>query len=68
MLVKPAFEQNIREELEQKIIHLRRKYLKSLVRSSRILLKSEKDVSRREGLLRQINDDTRQLNELGEGA
>jgi DNA primase len=67
MLVEPAFEQNICEELEQKTIHLRRKYLKSQIRRSRILLKSEKDVSRREDLLRRINDDTRQLHESGEG-
>ncbi|MBN2188328.1 MAG: DNA primase [Chitinispirillaceae bacterium] len=67
MLVQPACKQNVREELEQKIIHLRRKYLKSLVRRSRILLKSEKDVFRRAELLRRISDDTRQLNELGEG-
>jgi hypothetical protein len=67
MLVQPAYEQNAGEELEQKIVHLRRKHLKSLIRSSRILLKSDKDVSRREAQLRRINDLTRQLHELDEG-
>lgn len=67
MLVRPALEENIHEELVQKIIHLRRKFLRSRVRSNRILLKSEKDISGRDGLLRQIKDDTRQLQDLGEG-
>ena len=68
MLVKPALDQNVHKELEQKIVHLRRKYLRSRVRSNRILLKSEQDVSLRDGLLRRIYDDTRQLHELDEGA
>ena len=68
MLVKPALEQNIHDELVQKIIHLRRKFLRSRVRSNSILLKSEKDVSMREGLVRRIHEDTKQLHELREGA
>ena len=68
MLVQPALEQNNHDELVQKIIHLRRKFLRSRVRSNRILLKSEKDISVRDGLVRRISEDTRQLQELGEGA
>jgi DNA primase len=67
MLVQPALEQNIRDELEQKMVHLRRKSLRSRVRGNRILLKSEKDAFLRDGLVRRINDDSRQLHELGGG-
>jgi DNA primase len=68
MLVQPALEQNIHDELEQKMVHLRRKSLRARVRCNRILLKSEKDAFLRDGLVRRINDDTRQLHELGGGA
>jgi DNA primase len=67
MLVKPALEENIHEELVQKIIYLRRKYLKSRIRNSRILLKSEKDSSRKDTLVHQMNEDARQMKELDEG-
>jgi DNA primase len=67
MLVKPALEENIDEELEQKIKHLKRKFFKSRVRSNRILLKSERDTSRSGELMRLINDDIQLLHEYGEG-
>jgi DNA primase len=68
MLVKPALEANIHEELVQKVIYLRRKFLKSRIRHNRILLKSEKEPSRSNERVRQINDDIRQLHDLDEGA
>ena len=67
MLVKPAFEENIHEELVQKIIHLRRKFLKSRIRANRIRLKSENDDSSINELVHQINDDIKQLRDLDEG-
>jgi len=67
MLVKPALEDNIHEELVQKIIHLRKKFLKSRIRNNRIRLKSEDDSARNSGLVRQINEDMKQHHDLDEG-
>lgn len=66
MLVKPALGENIHEELVQKIIHLRKKYLKSRIRGNRIRLKSEGSPSRNSDLVHQINDDIKQLRDLDE--
>jgi DNA primase len=67
MLVAPALEEHIHEEMVQKIIHLRSKFLKARIRSTRIQLKSETDSSRKIELTHQINDDLKQLRNLDEG-
>jgi DNA primase len=67
MLVKPAREEHIHEELVQKIIHLRRKYLKARIRNSRTLLKSTKDPLRNNEFVHLINEDMKQLRDLDGG-
>jgi DNA primase len=64
MLIKPAREEHIHEELVQKIIHLRKKYLKVKQREIRVLLKL--DGGRREELLEQLKDITNQIRDLDE--
>jgi DNA primase len=64
MLVKPALERDIHEEVVQKIFYLRRKFLKSRIRGNKILLRTEKDASRKDALIRHINEDAQQLREL----
>ena len=66
MLVKSALEQDIHEELVQKIIYLRKKFLKSRIRGNRILLESEKDSLSKDALVRQMNEDMRQIKDLDE--
>jgi DNA primase len=67
MLVTPALEEHIHEELVQKIIHLRAKFLKARIRTNTILLKSERDSSGKNELTYQINEDLKQLRNLDEG-
>lgn len=64
MLIKPAREEHIHEELVQKIIHLRKKYLKVKQREIRVLLKL--DGGQREELLEQLKDITNQIRDLDE--
>jgi DNA primase len=65
MLVRPAREEDIHEELVQKIIYLRKKYLKSRIRNNRIRLKTEDGSARNSGL-RQIHEDMKQHQDLDE--
>jgi hypothetical protein len=57
--------EQMHEELVQKIIHLRKKYLRSRQRECRIQMKQEPH--RQEELLRLLHDYTTQLNELDGG-
>jgi len=65
LMVKRIVEDNIHEELVQKVIHLRKKYLRSRQRECRILMKQ--DPNRCEELLRLLHDYTTQLHELDGG-
>lgn len=60
--VKEIIEDHVHEELVQKIIHLRKKYLRSRQRECTILLRQEPH--RSEELMRLLHDYTTQLNEL----
>jgi DNA primase len=64
MLVKPARDEHIHEELVQKIIHLRAKFLRSKLREIKILLKQEG--AQRTALLEQLRDYSNQLRDLNE--
>lgn len=65
LLVKPALEDYIHEELVQKIIHIRAKFLRFKLREIQVLMKREPD--RRTELLSQLQDYSTQLKDLGEG-
>jgi len=65
LMVKDIVEEHIHEELVQKIIFLRKKYLRSRQRECKILMKHEPH--RREELLRLLQDYTTQLHELDGG-
>lgn len=65
LMVKAVIEDHIHEELVQKIIYLRKKYLRSRQRECKILLKQ--DPHRREELLRLLQDYMTQLHELDGG-
>jgi DNA primase len=64
MLVQPAREEHIHDELVQKILHLRAKFLKSKLREIKILLKGEG--AQRSALLEQLREYSTQLRELDE--
>lgn len=72
MLVKPAREEHIHEELVQKIIHLRAKFLRAKLREVKILLKQEGDRdearnnAQRTSLLERLRDYSNQLRDLDE--
>ena len=63
-LIKPAREEHIHEELVQKIIHLRAKFLKTKLRDIKIALKQEG--AQRTALLEQLRDYSNQLRDLDE--
>ena len=65
MLVKPALEEHIQEELVQKIIHLRAKYLKARIRDIKVLLKQPE--AARASLLAELKEYSSQLKDLEEG-
>ena len=62
LLVKPALQDHIHEELVQKIIHLRAKFLKTRIRSLKLQMK--KEPHRRNELLQNLQDYSMQLQEL----
>lgn len=62
MLVKPYLQEHIQEELVQKVIQLRRKFLKYRIREAKLLMKKESE--NKTELLQEIMDLTRQLKEL----
>ena len=66
MLFKPALDTGLHEEMVQKIIRLRWKFLKNRIRTTRIGLKSETDAARRRELTVMLNDYTKQLHDLDE--
>ncbi len=65
LLVRPALEDHIHDELVQKIIYLRAKFLKSMIRNVKIQMKNVPQ--RRAELLLQLKDFTSQLQELDGG-
>lgn len=65
LLVKPAREDHIHDELVQKIIHLRAKFLRTMIKNVKVQMKNEPQ--RRAELLLQLKDFTSQLQELDEG-
>lgn len=65
LLVKPALEDHINEELVQKIVHLRAKFLRFKLREIQVQMK--KEPKRRTELLCQLQDYSTQLKDLGEG-
>ncbi|MCX7726580.1 MAG: DNA primase [Chitinispirillaceae bacterium] len=62
LMVKEEISENLHEEMEQKIIHLRKKYLKALIRECRVRIKLEPES--REELLRIQQEYSHQLKEL----
>jgi ACT domain-containing protein len=65
MLVKPALEEHIHEELVQKIIHLGKKFHRAKIRDIKVAMKnSDAD---RVTLRAQLNEHTNQLGLLDEG-
>jgi DNA primase len=64
MLVNPALEEHIQEELVQKVIHLRSKFLRARIRDIKILMK--KPGVPRESLLAELKECTSQLKDLEE--
>ncbi len=62
LLVRPALEDHIHDELVQKIIHLRAKYIRAMIRKIKIQMKNVPQ--RRAELLLQLKDFTSQLQEL----
>ncbi|MCU0608354.1 MAG: DNA primase [Chitinispirillaceae bacterium] len=64
MLISPAREEHIHDELVQKIVHLKRKFLKSRIRTNRLLLKSAVRAGQSAALMQHINDDLKQLKDL----
>ncbi|MBN1127715.1 MAG: DNA primase [Chitinispirillaceae bacterium] len=67
MLVRPALEANCHDELVQKIVYLRRKFLKARIRENRVRLKSGPASPDTEALIRLIHEDLKQLKDLEEG-
>ncbi|NLE01588.1 MAG: DNA primase [Fibrobacter sp.] len=65
LLVSPALKDHIHDEMVQKIIHLRAKFLKKLIRQVKVQIKNEP--LRRPELLRQLQDLSSQLQELDGG-
>lgn len=65
LLVKPALQDHIHEELVQKIIHLRKKFLKASIRDIKLQMKNEK--SNRIELLQKLKDFSTQLKDLDAG-
>jgi DNA primase len=65
MLVTPALEEHIQEELVQKIIHLRAKFLRARIRDIKVLLK-QPDAARA-ALLSELKECSSQLKDLEEG-
>lgn len=65
LLVKPALEDHINEELVQKIVHLRAKFLRFKLREIQVQMK--KEPKRCTELLCQLQDYSTQLKNLGEG-
>ena len=66
MLVKPAREEHIHEELVQKIIHLRAKFLKTKLREVKVQLKQKQEKAQHTALLEQLRDYSTQLRDLDE--
>jgi len=62
LLVRPALEDHIHDELVQKIVHLRAKFIKSMIRKIKIQMKNVPQ--KRAELLLQLKDFTSQLQEL----
>ncbi len=62
LLVKPALQEHIHEELVQKIIHLRAKFLRASIREIRLQMKNDPD--RRIDLLKKLKDFSIQLKDL----
>lgn len=62
LLVKPALQEHIHEELVQKIIHLRAKFLKASIREIRLQMKNAPD--RRIDLLQKLKEFSTQLKDL----
>lgn len=65
LLVKPALEDHVNEELVQKIVHLRAKFLRFKLREIQVQMK--KEPKRCTELLCQLQDYSTQLKNLGEG-
>lgn len=65
LLVRPALEDHIHDELVQKIIHLRAKFLRAMIRNVKIKMKNVPQ--KRAELLLQLKDYTSQLQELDGG-
>jgi DNA primase len=65
MLVQPALEEHLQEELVQKIIHLRAKFLRARIRDIKVLLKQP--VAARATLLTELKECSSQLKDLEEG-
>jgi DNA primase len=65
LLVRHSYPDHVHEELVQKIIHLREKYLRDRIRDAKLKMKSEPH--RRTELLREMQDFTTQLQELQRG-
>lgn len=62
LLVRPALEDHIHDELVQKIVHLRAKFIRTMIRKIKIQMKNVPQ--RRAELLLQLKDFTSQLQEL----
>jgi DNA primase len=65
LLVRSSYPDHVHEELVQKIIHLREKYLRVKIRDAKLKMKSEPH--RRAELLQEMQDFTTQLQELQRG-
>lgn len=65
LLVKPALQDHINEEMVQKIIQLRAKFLRSQIRNVKLQMKTEPE--RSSDLLLQLQDFSKQLKELDGG-
>mgnify|MGYP001161696554 CR=1 FL=1 len=65
LLVKPALQDHIHEEMVQKIIHLRAKFLRAQIRNVKLQMKDEPQ--RRTELLAQLQDYSKQLKDLDGG-
>lgn len=62
LLVRPALEDHIHDELVQKIVHLRAKFIRAMIRKIKVEMKNVPQ--RRAELLLQLKDFTSQLQEL----
>jgi DNA primase len=65
LLVKQSYPDHVHEELVQKIVHLREKYIRDRIRDAKLKMKNEPH--RRVELLKQMQDFTTQLQELQKG-